>query len=683
MRDTMRETRRETMRAACWLTCLFVLWLAEATVAAEPTSSQQSPQAVIQHFSEQDPASLSATDYLRWSQAYDRLVNKDAALTTVNKALELPAEMSLKFEAMLHKASVYGRLFRDTRKALDVLQQAEPLLAQLPQEQQLPQQQALFETFANAWNQLGDLPQASHYARGSLQAAQQAKLPMAEIDSRLILGRIVLQQNNYAEAQFQLSKALELALSYQENHQQDQEVSRRIQSKIGSIALRLGMAFMKLEQYQQAIPYLLQSQAIYQQLPVNSPLVTVALNLADSYRQLGQLDLAAAQLTTADQLVTQLDDPFLRAQLEFNQGMLAMSNQQLVEAEQRLNRSMQFFAQQSQQFLQLEVSLQLARLAMAQQQYAKADSLMTPVQEPEKLPMYLQQQWYDVLAELRASQHDWQAAYVAQQQGSQLRYRWVKQQEQQKLGVLQDQLAAPAVQQLKPLSNQSSTWTLDRGLALFSTLALLVVSMSSISHWRRRRQRATPTNLMPSWQSFCKQLCREHASQPQTLVAVQLNQLHSWKFKYGERRLRRMQQELLNHLPPIWQQQFTVHTDTLWLYGPTADAANCMAELYRCLPSMAQMLDSHCQFNIWSGDLADICGAQCSPEVLQSVRELVWCGWHEFSRTHGHAHIKMICPQPNPVSWMAENIRTDIENAHQLGLFKFYLEWTQPLQRQG
>lgn len=651
------------------LCCMIPLGVMAAFNGIDAADIRQHAKTIAAELGAKAPNELSALEFYKLTLAYDELSNKDGALAAANQGLQKVDEARLHYELTIARASVYGRLFRDTRKAIDDLKQAELLLNTLTNAEINEVRARLYETFAQAYNQLGNLDDASRYAQLAVDDAVRQKLPKQEVRSRLILGRIVLQQNNYAEAQRQLSRALELA-----------KVTNQ-QAQIGSIALRLGMAYQKLEQYDQAIQHLLQARDYYKRQKVSSQLVTIALHIAQCQLDTGNLAAAATEIDTAYTLTTQLQsDPLLMAQVMSLQGILASHQHQDSRAEELLIKSLQLYQQQGQLTMSAEVSMQLVSHLLSQHQLVKANTYLTQIQNPEQLPLYLQQAWFDLLAKLRAAEQQWQAAYDAQNKAAELRFRWVKQQENNKLAGLQEQLPSqPAVRDKD--TGFWHQWSVVLNVALSLTLLLVIINSTQLWRKRRREQgkQSSRFNLL-SWMAFAKKLTREQQREPQLLVAVQLEQVSQRKHQFGERRLRALWQDLLETLPEDYQQRYTIHTDTFWLYLPATQGHALTDPLQQTLHRLALGLPQASGFHVFSAELQPLMGAHWPADALMGLRELVWSSWQRLTKPGRIQHIHATSPTLTPVSWLAENVRSDIDNAIQLGLLRLELVRDEPVE---
>lgn len=627
-------------------------------------------KAIVSELNQQSQDALSAYDLYRLTLAYDELSNKDAALSAANMGLQKATDPRIRYELLVAKASIYGRLFRDTRKAIEVLTEAEQQIAALTSAETNEVRSRLYETFAQAYNQLGDLTEAVRYARLSVDDAVRQHLPKQEVRSRLILGRIVLQQNNYAEAQRQLTQALQLA------------TSNGMQAQIGSIALRLGMAYQKLGQYKDATTHFLLARDFYKTTNVNSQQVTIALNLADCYLHNADTAAAAHEIDLAQQLTTQLnDDPLLMAQVRYMQGMLAQANNDASNAESLMVRALQLYQQQGQLTMSAEVTMALVTQLIERNALDKANRYLSQVATPEQLPLYLQQQWYELNAQLRAREAAWHDAYQAQQKATELRFRWVQQQEKYKLDGLQEQLQQqPVPQVVKAPAETSQTWQLRLNVLL--TVALVLMSITSVQLWRQRRlaPKKSSATVMLSWASFAKQLVQAHDNTPQVLLAVQMEHVSQRKHELGERRLRAFWQEFVQALPRELQDNYTIHTDTLWLHMPANQWASLLDPLQQTLHRIALRMPTRTGFHLFSAQLQPLMGYAWSADALLGIRELVWCSWQHLVTPGRIQHVHATSPTLTPVSWSAENVRQDIENAVQLGLLQLELIRDEPVE---
>ena len=197
---------------------------------------------------------LSSTDYLVLAEAQLRLRNKEVAMDAVSKALTSAAEPYLTAHAYLIRAQIYGILYRDTAIAITQLELAEHLLQDREDSDSLALYSDVLQNFAQAYNQLGNMPRAIPYAERSLALALKQQSAEAELKAHLTLGRLTLQNNAYGQAHYHLKQALTLASTLQDNE------------ALASIHLRLGMAYRKIEDHRQALHHLIEAKQRYQQL---------------------------------------------------------------------------------------------------------------------------------------------------------------------------------------------------------------------------------------------------------------------------------------------------------------------------------------------------------------------------------------------------------------------------------
>ena len=203
------------------LSWLIVMLCLSAAVAADPLAKEiqqirHDPAKFASELSEVEVSQRDAVHWFKLSHAYLRLRNKDAALNSVNMALQLGLTDDVTIQALELKALIYGMLFRNSQQALTALQQAETKLASMQSANKARLQTSVFESFAQAYNQLGNITEAIRYAELSITIATENQLALPELQARLTAGRLALQQNNFVLTQMHLSRALELAIEAEE-----------------------------------------------------------------------------------------------------------------------------------------------------------------------------------------------------------------------------------------------------------------------------------------------------------------------------------------------------------------------------------------------------------------------------------------------------------------------------------
>lgn len=653
------------MRLVCLIPALF--WLGHATALdfqAERKNIEADAKAAVNRLSALPAAEQTAEYWLVLSYGYMKLLNKEGAITAVNKALEGSLSASQKIDALHHKALIYGIMFRDSKAALEQLKLAEAALDLYHGDDKPQLQTSLYESFAQGYNQRGDIAQALKYAELSVAIATEFKLETAELESRLIAGRLALQQNNYTLAQQQLSRALTLAQNGNDK------------ASLGSIHLRLGMAYDKLELYALAGDHLLQAEQFLQMPDRRNQLVTVFLTQIEHYRQTGELNKAAATVKKAQQVLSELKDPYLTAQLLSAEAQLALAQQQPAQAEQQLLKAAQLFQQLGNRSMQNEISITLAEVALLQQQLAKARAYLPQELQIDQQPVFLQRKYWDILSRIHASSGEWQQAYQAAIAAGKAQFEIHANQQRQQL----EQLSTDLQLQHQPLNQQStqwqiSTWTLSAAL-LASWFAIF-----SFLFRRRRQAPATPTGQvwLKNWTEFTRQLRKDQQKDPDVcLVAIQIQQISEYKLKAGEQSMRKVIQLVLAQINGPQLLDSTVHTDVLWLSVRQPDNS-WLQQLQQTLQAAQQQLPEQPAMRIWQGRLEVLLGAEWQEADLNGLRELVWYSWQQQAASSGQLlYFSVSATQQAPCSWQAENLRQDINNALTLGLLQLQVRPLQP-----
>jgi hypothetical protein len=646
------------MRLICLLFALF--WLGNATALdfqAERKNIETDAKATVNKLSALPAAQQTAEYWLLLSYGYMQLLNKEGAITAVNKALAGTLSAAQKIEALHHKALVYGIMFRDSKAALEQLKLAEAALNLYHGDDKPQLQTSLYESFAQGYNQRGDITQALKYAELSVAIATEFQLENAELKSRITAGRLALQQNNYPLAQQQLSRALELA-------QQSGD-----KASIGSIHLRLGMAYDKLGLYPLAGDHLLQAEQFLQMPERRNQLTTVYLTQIEHYRQTGELDKATATVGKAQQLLAELKDPYLTAQLLSAEAQLSLARRQPAEAEQQLLKAAQLFQQLGNRSMQYETSIALAEVALLRQQLTKARAYLPTDFKIDQQPLFLQRKYWDVLSRIHASSGEWQQAYQAAVAVSQVQFESQANQQQQQLGQLSSDLQQKQTQQtdLQHSHWQTSTWAL---------LATLLASWFGVGGYLLRRNRQAPAATtgqvwLKNWAEFVRQLRKDQQRDKSLcLFAVQIQQISEYKLKAGEQNLRKAIRHLLALVQGPQLMDSTVHTDVLWLSVSQPDD-RWLQQLQQALQAIQQQLPDQPAMRVWQGKLDTLLGNDWQEADLNGLRELVWYSWQQQAAAAGQIlHFSLTATQPAPCSWQADNLRQDINNALTLGLLQ-------------
>ena len=474
------------MRRHWWL--LLGLWastLNAADFATRLEQQEKDPKTAVASLSKTIEQSSNPEDWLLLSHGYLSLLNKDGAMTSVNKALELGLTPDLEVAALKHKALVYGLLFRDTPSAVDTLLLAEKHVQYLDHPSKPQLQAAIFESFAQAYNQLGQIPKAVGYADAAIEVAVEHQLASEELQARLIAGRLALQQNNFALAQLHLSEGLRLA----------QELGRT--SSLGSIHLRLGMAYHKLQQYPLALSHFQQAEQLLQMPERRNQLITVLLNKAQTLQQSGESAQAEVELQQAMKFANEINDPTMIAQAYYGQAELALANKNWQQAEVLLSKAHELYTQTRSVTMATETALAQVELALDQNQPEKAIAYFPKVNDFKSLPLFLQEAFLQKSAKIHALQQQWQQAYQQAELANQVRFTLDAEQQKQYIDSLQNSLSQKKLEQeLKLTAQQAKFWQL--ATAFVAVMLVLMVA------WLWRRRQPITKQLNRDWPEFSK-----------------------------------------------------------------------------------------------------------------------------------------------------------------------------------
>lgn len=651
----------------CWV---FLLLFLSSFVAANPLDTEiqqirRDPTKFTSILSSVAPEQRDANHWFKLSHAYLGVKNKDAALSSINMALQLGLADDITIQALELKALIYGMLFRNSQQAIAVLQQAETALAELKSANKPRLQTSVFESFAQAYNQLGNITDAIRYAELSITIATEFQLALPELQARLTAGRLALQQNNFILTQMHLSRALELAI----------ELNRT--DSLASIHLRLGMAYRKLSQHYLALEHFSKAEQLYQRPAENNLKANVWLNQADTYLQMQDTGKASQVLDKTLLLANELKDAHLLGMVYHGQAQLAIARQQTVEAKQLLVKALQLFQQLEQTSLQLEVSLAMVEVALMQQDLPAAQSAMPAEALLTHAPEYLHQKYWQMASQLNAATEQWAAAYSASEKVAALQTTSLNNQQKYTLDLLNNSLQLQQQQQQLHSMKRQQQWYLA------AVIALSVGCLLSLGCLLRRQLQRTDHEPVPeqhqlpratSWHEFSRKLQREYQkSEPLVLQCIQLAQPQQFKFLFGEQILRTAMQQLIQELPAEQLSCYTVHTDALWLVwrAPAEGAPDIEQQLnYLLLQLRAQLPNQPTLFS-FSAPLQPLLGEYWQPADLAGLRELVWLSWQlatQQQKAQQLYRVQLRCPHPNPCSWQTENVRADINNALRLGL---------------
>jgi tetratricopeptide (TPR) repeat protein len=640
-----------------------------ASVNAEPLADeiQQIQREPARYASELSELAVEKRDAVHWfklSHAYLRLQNKDAALNSINMALQLGLPDEVTVQALEQKALIYGMLFRNNQQALAALQQAETKLDSMTSMTKPQLQTSVYESFAQAYNQVGNMTEAIRYAELSIAIATEHQLPLPELQARLTAGRLALQQNNFVLTQLHLSRALTLAI----------ELDRT--SSLASIHLRLGMAYRKLAQHTLALEHFAKAEQFYQKPADSGQRVSVWLNQAETYLQMADPKAAELVLQKALALATEIQDVQLIALAHFGQAQWAIQQQQLSQARQLLNKSLQLFTQIGLAGQQLEINLAIVEVALQQHDLEAASDALPAETVLANSPDFLQQKYWQMSAQLNAATSQWQPAFIASEKVIALQTTLLQNQQKFTLDLLNSSLQLQRQeQQLKTLQQQQQRYR-------WLIVALSIGCLLSLAWVFRRRKNVfddgQPESLhLPqatSWTEFSRKLQREYQKpEPLMLQCIQLAEPQQFKFLFGEQILRNAMQHLISTLPAEHLVSYTVHTDAVWVVwrGSPTDFAQVEQQLNYLLLQQRAQLPTYPTLFSFVAPLQPLLGQFWQPADLAGLRELIWLSWQQACQQQKAQHlyrVQLQCKQPNPCSWQAENVRADINNALRLGL---------------
>lgn len=627
------------MQRYWWL--LLGLWTATvhaADFAERLQLLEKDPKTAVANLNQQIAQNNNAEDWLLLSHGYLSLLNKDGAMSSVNKALELGLSPELEITALRHKALVYGLLFRDTPSAVDTLQLAEKHVQYLDHPSKAQLQASIFESFAQAYNQLGKIPKAVSYADAAIAITVANQLASEELQARLIAGRLALQQNNFALAQQHLSEALRLA----------QELGRT--TSLGSIHLRLGMAYHKLQQYPTALKHFQQAEQLFQMPERRNQLITVLTNKAQTLQQTGALPLAAAELKKAITFANEINDPTLIAQAYYGQAELALANKEWQQAEGFLAKAQELFTQIRSVTMATETALAQVELALDRNQPEKAIAYFPKVNDFKSLPLFLQEDFLQKSAKVHALQQQWQQAYLQAALAHEVRFQLDAEQQKQFMDSLQNSMSKNQLE--KELNNSAQ---IGRYWQITAIVACVLLVLLCIWQWQRRKVAVKP--LSKGWSEFAQKV-------QTALKNRQQLQLQIWQSEVLDESNAQALVAMLNDSNLL---ACCRHEQQLWLLWQNLDEMTTLSQAQRQLSAFQQLLGS--TWRCWQGDLKLLLGISIHPNAVAGLRHLVTHSFNQHPNEQAPLQFLLAeCTQAVPCSWHGENVQADIQNALQLGL---------------
>lgn len=654
------------MRLPIFLALLFWCPLTYANdLTAKKLAITENPSQAATELLQQVQKNQSAELWYQLGFAYYQLSNKDAAIKSIDTALALAPEPVLEVQLLELKALVYGVLYRDTSTAVSTLKAAELALEQLNGAEKAQFQTSIYESFAQAYNQLGNMAEATRYAELSINIATEFQLLAPELQARLIAGRIALQQNNFALSQLQLSRALELA----------KQLNKEI--PMASIHLRLGMAYRKIEQYQQSIDHLLAAERIYAQHSRKEQHAYTQINLAQTYIKMQDQTKAAAILDAASSTAQQENNAHIIALANYGLAQLAELQEDLTQAKQYLQQSLVYYSQLQNDSMRLEIQLALSSVLLKLNDLEGALQQRPNWTELETAADYLKTRYFDVTIALHVQQQQWQEAFQTSQALNAQQAEQLSLQHYQTLDLLQHNLIEQ--QQQKVIQRQQLQ---TRVWMIFSALLCVILGLMLFYVRTLRRKQSldqAEQHVLPmaiSWHEFARKIHR-HRQETLHLQTIQLSTPQQFKFNYGEQPIRDAMQRCIAKVPQHLLAGYTVHTDALWLAWRCSpeQLVPAQQELLAHLQLLQQQLPTRPAMYIFSAPLQPLLGPHWQPTDLTGVRELIWLSWAQAQQqcsAQDFFQVSVHCNSSAPCSWSAEHVRVDILNALELGLLQLH-----------
>jgi tetratricopeptide (TPR) repeat protein len=617
-------------------------------------------------------------DWLVLAQAYLSANNKDAAIAALQHADDLASSDRQHAHVALLLAKVYGILFRDTRHAINYLQQADTLLRDSTDMEGRQLYSEVLTNFAQAHNQLGDLTQAEHFASQSLSLALSLEDPHKELAARIMLGRIALQNNRFNQAHHQLQQALILA------DKLDDSDAR------ASIHFRLGMAFRKIDEHTLALEHMQQAASLYQSLKNLSSYSYTLVYIAESYLEVAEgIPQAEQYLLEALAISEQINNVMRTAIIKKSLGRVSRLRGENLQAAEHYNAALQQFRQIGAQTYVQESALALAELALLQQQFTQTEQIIAELSPGiDSAANYLQARYYSLRAQLAEHRQDWQQAFMLNQQASKLEFSELTTSTAEKLSELKNQLSqrntqhdnhAAQVSQQKSLSLTLRYWQLT------TVVLVLLLLGGAYLYWcqrKRHNQRQSvqmPFLLSQNWHRFCQRLKHDGRSkQPIQLLAIALPGSQQLKLDQGENALQHQITTLLNNLSTTKLSGCCINSNVLWLgyRASPAETTYFARQLERDIQQALSVLTIAGPLVSLQLEVTQLLGPRWQVDELTALREALWLSWKLASITDDASpcwQLQLSALQPRPCEWQSSNIRLDMINALQLGALKLTL----------
>ncbi|MEH8018807.1 hypothetical protein MN202_16310 [Rheinheimera muenzenbergensis] len=655
-------------RITALLLLLFSLnTLATETLQTRLTEAGNNAEQVSNALLSMPADNLTTEDWLVLTEAQRRLRNKEAALDAVNRALQSSRQPFLQAQAYLLKAQVYGILYRDTAIAITQLELAERLVQQAEDNDSLTLYSEVLQSFAQAYNQLGDVTRAIPYAEKSLALAVRQQQADAELSARIILGRLTLQNNAYGQAHQHLQHALALATRLNNT------------DALASIHFRLGMAYRKINDHVQALQHLQHAKQYYQAVQNHSSYVYSLIYIGETYLEdANTAEQAAAYLNEARTLAEQQNDLLRIGMVTLGQGRLAVLQQQPELALRYFNDAVQLFRQQNVQTYLLEAHLALAELLLQQGQQQQAAQLLTEhsAQMPQAAS-YLRYRYHDLASRIDAARNQWPDAYQHLLQASLLKFQQVTEQSALQLDMLNKSLTNASAdsqlqqqaQQLQHKQQQLQHQLNVSWLAL--ALALLTMLIFSALWWRSRRQLLLTSPGISNWQHFCQRLQQKRSD---TLWLLAITSTHSLKLKqhYGEQRLQLLLQQYVQQFAPELVLASCLSDDVLWL-AVQSDAQTIsqqQTEFLSLLQTRFVAAEASIPLLSLALPVTELLGARWRASDVSALRETLWLSLACCEQQGELSYpllLSLRANKPRACEWRSNLVRQDVLSALQLG----------------
>jgi tetratricopeptide (TPR) repeat protein len=631
---------------------VFLLFTA-TTTAADLTQlmaqTKADPQARLDG-QQQKPAS-TALDYFLLAYSHYALKNKEAALEFSNKALTLQPDTELAGRILLMQALTYGVFYRDTAQAVEKLKLAQAILPEQDTAATLALRMDILESFAQAYNQQGNVELAMQAADQSLTLATKATDKQRQLASMIMLGRLHLQNNDLSKAYQHFKSALPLA-----SEMDDQQA-------IASISMRLGMAYQKLGQHELAMQHFQEAATLYQQLDNLSSQVNALINIGDSQLVLKQTAAAKTSYDNALALAQQTNDPYMIISAYVSMSELALEQGDLENAEQLLIKAHQLSSQVSADSIKSETALLLVNIFIQKHNYPAAKQLLAEAApEPAKLAGYLQRKHLALSAELAASEQQWQLAYQLEKSANQLEVAELNDTSKVQLDNLQSSLALQMQQEKQQQLHITQQTQLKQWLLLSAALLAFAVFMLILLYGRQKKVQANALIQAPQWRGFTELLLHHHKAKTQGQLLVVLPTQDAVLLSKG---VQQVATDLQRFRALLDKAVFWVEQDQeFWLYCSSEQQAGELQQ------QLLQVVPVAYKTHSAIFPLHALLSKRINEQDLDALRELLWYGLFlaQQQGLQGNLAFSYQCQQSRPCSWQADNLRQDLFNAISLGL---------------